>query len=363
MPRCGCATPDCGCTLTAGEGVVITGQGSAENPYIVSTNEGLTKIRAQSTSTIQLIMTGAGTSTNPYVLSAVRIGSSVTANTKVDVIDATSTWTKPSGKNFIKVAMVGGGGGGASGAVAPAGTAYSVGGGGGAGGGYSEFLFLASEIGATINVVVGQGGAGGVAASGAGIGVKGQNGTDTTFGSFRAGGGKGGVWLGNATTVVAADFAGGIGTEYGANGTQTATYSWNESPGPDGINAYQAGPSGGAGGSPNVDDGYTTATCPGGSGGNQTADSLTGGIGATPSALLPAGNGQVPPPTGVAGSAGGGGSGVYSVFSAGIYRAATDGGDGALGAGGGGGGGGLASYPLSGAGGSGGNGRVVITSW
>lgn len=363
MPRCGCATPDCGCTLTAGDGIVVTGQGSAENPFVVSANEGLTKMRAESTTTIQLTMTGIGTSANPYVLTAVRTGSAFAGNTVVQVFDASDTWTKPAGKNFVQVTMVGGGGGGASGAVAPAGSTYSVAGGGGAGGGYTQATFLASELAATLSVVVGAGGAGGVATSGAGTGVKGQNGGDSIFGTYRAGGGKGGVWTGNSVSLVTADFAGGIGTETGASGTQTVGVDGNTQPGPDGGSTYQAGPSGGAGGSPNADDGVTTDVTIAGAGGAQGSESLVGGIAGRNNPPTTAGAGLSPGNTGAAGSGGGGGAGAYANFSNSVYHPARPGGNGSVGAGGGGGGGANTSLPLPGSGGSGGNGRVVVTSW
>lgn len=109
-------------------------------------------------------------------------------------------------------------------------------GGGGAGGYADNGLAYGGEPGQTIlrqlpvtplqsfNVVIGQGGAGVTSAT---LNLKGNDGTDTTFGSFKAAGGKGGGVLG--VTLISNIILGGQGVgrnshraNGGANGTNTA---------------------------------------------------------------------------------------------------------------------------------------------
>ena len=35
MVRCGCASDQCSCSIIAGDGVVVSGTGSKNNPYVV----------------------------------------------------------------------------------------------------------------------------------------------------------------------------------------------------------------------------------------------------------------------------------------------------------------------------------------
>lgn len=39
MPRCRCSGSDCGCTLTAGDGIVVEGDGTPGDPYIISLDQ------------------------------------------------------------------------------------------------------------------------------------------------------------------------------------------------------------------------------------------------------------------------------------------------------------------------------------
>ena len=109
------------------------------------------------------------------------------------VISASGTYTKPAGLKYalIKVQAGGGGGGGAN--STPANQANSASGGGG--GGYAESMFPSASIAASVSVVVGAGGAGGVLTGG-----NGQAGGASSFGSLvTAAGGAGGTGITTAT--------------------------------------------------------------------------------------------------------------------------------------------------------------------
>lgn len=66
MARCGCASSSCSCLITGSGGVVVTGSGSAENPYVINgSNFGVTD-----SPTIDMTLSGDGTLGNPYRISA-----------------------------------------------------------------------------------------------------------------------------------------------------------------------------------------------------------------------------------------------------------------------------------------------------
>jgi hypothetical protein len=77
MPRCGCAGSSCTCLVTGGEGIAVEGAGTADNPYIISTEGSDISGTVQfiDTPTIDFTVTGAGTEANPYQVSATMIGS------------------------------------------------------------------------------------------------------------------------------------------------------------------------------------------------------------------------------------------------------------------------------------------------
>lgn len=82
--------------------------------------------------------------------------------------DLDDTWVKPDGARKVLVQLCDGGGGGSGGNT----TTTAAGGGGGGGGGYDEAWFEAEELGATVTVHAGKGGAAGTALLQAGnIGV------------------------------------------------------------------------------------------------------------------------------------------------------------------------------------------------
>jgi len=72
---CGCAGSSCGCTIVAGAGITVEGNGTTASPFKVS-NSGVTQIKTSlagspsSTDRIQITIRGAGTPSDPAVISA-----------------------------------------------------------------------------------------------------------------------------------------------------------------------------------------------------------------------------------------------------------------------------------------------------
>lgn len=255
------------------------------------------------------------------------------------------TWTKPANAVLVSVQLVGGGGGGGSGRR---GAAASIrgGGDGGTGGAYTRHIFRASDVGSTENVVVGAGGAGGIAQTVDNTaGNPGTAGGNTTFGVNKliAYGGPGG---GGGVNGAGQRTGRSIGTHGGVQGAATG----NSVTLFDGVftnTSTTGGASGGAGGG--WIDG-ANAVQPAGSGlahWNGVAAGAAAGVsgGAGP------GNGESNGFT----PGGGGGGGASTAGIAGQI-----GGNGGTYGGGGGGGGGCTNPNTSGAGGNGANGLVVV---
>lgn len=132
--------------------------------------------------------------TKAYVDARYRLGSR-------QIFTASGTWTRPTACRAIQFQMVGGGGGG-GGVDNTSSGHYGVGGGGGAGETVIHFIENPS---ASYSVVIGSGGAGGVATGGSG-------GVTTSFGALTALGGGGGSSLAsNTLTVLTAGGSGGSG--------------------------------------------------------------------------------------------------------------------------------------------------------
>lgn len=109
-------------------------------------------------------------------------------------------WTKPTGLKYVVAEVVGGGGGGGGT------TTIAISSAGGGGGGYSKEVILAASLTSTVGVLVGTGGAGGVAAGGTG-----SVGRISGFGGLlQATGGDGG-------TSSSVGGSGGIGSNGGLN--------------------------------------------------------------------------------------------------------------------------------------------------
>ncbi len=262
---------------------------------------------------------------------------------------ANSSWICPFGVTSVMVSGCGGGGGGGVGADGTTATStFNTGGGGGGAAHYGQTLLTVAP-GVTYNIVVGPGGAAGVA------------GTASSFGtaSFRGGGGGGaGVAVLNANSFTAA--RGGMDSIGNNNnrsiylGDVGSYFNVLMAPCMGGIGVTAENGSGGGYGA-NAAVSPTGATGTGGPGGaiNVAAGLYQHGGGAGGGAAGPFG-------VGGAGGAGGtpnaGGSGNVGV--PGTAGAANTG---AGGGGGGGGGYGSAAGGTGGAGGAGGSGRISIT--
>jgi hypothetical protein len=67
VARCGCSST-CGCCLTAGTGVTITGTGNTGSCYVISSTGGV--LTVMDTPSVNETLTGSGTLADPYVLSS-----------------------------------------------------------------------------------------------------------------------------------------------------------------------------------------------------------------------------------------------------------------------------------------------------
>lgn len=75
MSRCGCAGSACGCGITAGAGVTVTGVGSVSNPFVINATAAVldihTVFQVDDTDTLDLTLLGSGTALDPFILSGV----------------------------------------------------------------------------------------------------------------------------------------------------------------------------------------------------------------------------------------------------------------------------------------------------
>lgn len=339
MPRCGCASEDCSCTVVGGNGITVTGSGTKTDPYTVTSNIALNLVVAD-TGSVDMTLTGSGTVADPTTISAIATGT--IPSVSVQTFTTIGIWTRPTGKSIARVLCIGAGGGGGSGANGATGT-NKPGGGGGGGGGASINDFYITDLPATVPITIGTGGAGAVAQSGTVPGSAGANGTATTFGTYlSADGGQGGsVGGGGASGGNSLGGNGGGGTFTGGTGGTAV-------PGPTPMAITPAvyglaASGGGAGQGPNTTN---TSAAPTNGGQNNTfflgGGNAGGGTGFSYT-------------TPYHGGTGGGGGGGYPSFPS-----AQNGGNGVRGGGGGGGGAGSTS---SGAGGTGGAGFVAVTTW
>lgn len=270
-----------------------------------------------------------------------------------------SGWVKPANAALVEVWVVGAGGGGGAGRRGPT-TENSGGGGGGAGGGLTWARFRASNLPATVDIVVGGGGSGGAAqAADATNGAGGSTGGNSYFGALAASDyfltGLGGVGGAGGSTAVTSTAAGGAGRTSGGPGGAGNNVNDGAAANPPSAIA----PTGGGGGGGLV---ATTRTLRnGGAGGGygalsgfaapgHTNTSAAGGVASTLTAAQ-AGTGS-----GYENVVGQGGGGGYCTNA----NVGGAGGNGAQGGGGGGGGGSSTNGLASGAGGNGGDGTVLV---
>lgn len=283
--------------------------------------------------------------------------------------DLDDTWVKPSGARKVFAQIVDGGGSGSGGNT----TTTAAGGGGGGGGGYDEAWYEAEELGATVTVHAGKGGAAGTALNQAGNpGVlsefdKGNRGPLTS--SARVAGTA-------ATAAASADGGnGGCGSGRGRNSPATAGTRID-------LTAATAGAAlggvGGRGGSGTTGAAGGSPADWGGGGGNSGADTDAGLTVANVGWSIRGGGGGSGGRTNTnidASGAGGGAAGISSPQGAngadsirlpyggsggvGGGSSVATGGAGGFPGGGGGGGGGVAG----GFGGRGGHGIVMVTTF
>lgn len=217
-------------------------------------------------------------------------GAGAGAGPDQDVFTASGTWTKPSGYDddtMVLIELWGGGGGG--------GRPSSSQGGGGGGGGYAARLMRIADIPSSVTVTIG---AGGTAATAAGV-DNATAGGDSTFGTLLTayGGGKAGTTAG-----------GGGGGLAGKGGNGVTTTPGTAGPVAGGAGAVGAGAAG-----------HATGAEGGGGGAQSGAGGASffggGGAGTTPGISILGGNGGVCSTSPTAGSApgGGGGGGTVSV--------------------------------------------------
>lgn len=282
---------------------------------------------------------------------------------------SSGTCTPPTTGSYVMAEVWGAGAGGGSGARGA--TTTNGAGGGGGGGSYRRAFFKLADIGSSIPVTIGAGGAGGAAQTvNATNGNNGTAGGNTTFGSFLTGygglpgnggstgtasthGGNGAGVIGQAAPAVLSSgqnvFSGGLGTSSA------------------GTDLRGSSEGGGGGGGCLTSGGIVGGTsiyggCGGGGGGSDNAGELGGGAGGAD------GRGGTAGTAGVINSARNGGAGTGFCGGgggAGEIDGTTAGGTGGAGgrAAGGGGGGAVRNGSASGAGGAGGAGLCRLTFW
>lgn len=176
------------------------------------------------------------------------------------------TWTKPANLKYILVEVIGAGGGGEGGEDSTSGTDY--GGNGGGAGGYGRKIILASDLDATVPVMIGSKGGGGSNSNGAG-----SNGQTSAFGQ----------------KLIAQPGTGGTSSTSGNGGTAASEFdlvydgqhggvavSADNAPGSHGGNSFYG--RGGKGGQ-NTTGGTGTKGSGGGGGDVNSSNGYTGGAG------------------------------------------------------------------------------------
>ncbi|MFI2300189.1 hypothetical protein ACH5AL_15300 [Actinacidiphila glaucinigra] len=69
MSSCGCSRR-CTCTVTAGPGVTVDGNGSASAPYVISAGPSTTIVQAADSPSVDVTVSGTGTMADPYLVGA-----------------------------------------------------------------------------------------------------------------------------------------------------------------------------------------------------------------------------------------------------------------------------------------------------
>ena len=183
---------------------------------------------------------------------------------------ASGTWTAPVNATWVYVEAIGGGGGGGRGT--------SIGAGGG-GGGFNASLFRASDVGNSVTVTIGAGGAGIASLGGSNPGSDGGN---TTFGALvTAYGGKGGTPSGEGGYGGGGQRNSG-GYSSGAGGSEDSSAFQRRV----GYDCIKGGAGGGSGGAALFNNGGVSA-----SGGNGGRGAPTGSTASDRNGIAPGGGG------------------------------------------------------------------------
>lgn len=286
---------------------------TAGTPYYLSGTPGL----ITSTAPVRPVLVGVATSSTVIKIDLEKA---------TQIFSVSGTYTIP---KWARLLFVEGWGSGASGACARSSTSSAEASGGGAGAHRAALIAVSSINAATVAVTVGVGGAAVTIASGTSdVTANGNDGVDTTFGTFLVAnkGVKGTASIANETSV-----AGGIGGTVSGSGVSFIS---------------EAGAAGGAGSSVGTGSAAAggNATEAGGGGGGAAADSSSGnalsgaggastraGAGGAGISAYQAGSGAMNATNG-ADKSGGGGAAAYQCGGGAAARALTSGkgGDGLL---------------------------------
>lgn len=85
MARCGCSST-CSCSVVAGDGVTVSGIGTAGNPYVISADAG-GALQVNDTPTVNLTLLGSGTEADPHIISAAVNISAIAGNLVTAQVD------------------------------------------------------------------------------------------------------------------------------------------------------------------------------------------------------------------------------------------------------------------------------------
>jgi hypothetical protein len=359
---------------------------SSTTPYFIPSS--LASSTASSTAIVVSTLAGTGKIDTSFISNLVAYAFSTTTTfggisfedqkTKIEVFDASGTWTKATGAKVVEVIAIGAGGGGGTGYHKTAAGNQVAGGSGGGGGAITKKIMRASDLAATVAVTVASAPAsdnpGGSSSFGTHLvaygGGQGSNGTISGASGGSGGGSAGAGVSGNnsgdviggspATTAAAngisgqgggSDIAGaGKNAEFGGGGGGGGEQSGDGLTG--GSSLFCGGGGGGGGGMNGSDPGSENDGVAGGKHGAYTA----GGGGAGGAAGGTAGTAGTSR-SGYGCGDGGGGGGSKNTGTAGA------GGAGGAPGGGGGGGGASAVGGTSGAGGAGGRGEVIVITY
>ena len=315
------------------------GQLNAGEPYLITDEERL----------------AIGTSATTYQDFS-KSGEGGTFNVQTFTSPGTSTWTKPSGVNQVRVLLLGAGAGGNNGSRLAT-TVQRLGGQGSGGGAFVSYTFYAADLPATVSVTVGAGGNGAAGRTTDGASTAGVAGGRSIFGSYiQAPGGKSGSGQQGAGLYNSAPYFAGTVVRGGEGANPSSAMSPTDIPYPVCTGGGAGGgaaanvttaQSGGAGGSIDGGSGFPT-----GNDGSVLTTNYSGGAGGSLNGSAGSTYLTLDHPVGT-----GGGGGGYQTA-----RVGGNGGDGGIGAGGGAGGASDSGY-TSGAGGKGGNGWVRVISW